>query len=235
MALLMMFAIYKQWRGFQFHFNWSEVKTMIRIGVPSGMQYVFEVGAFAMAAIMVGWISAESLAAHQIALNLAAITYMAATGLGAAATIRIGNQMGLKNLHNLKIAGYSNFGMVAVFMGTCGLIFILARHLLTSLYINDPFVQELAASLLIIAAGFQISDGVQAVGLGVLRGLTDVKVPTLVTFLAYWVIAIPCSYFLGFTLELGVKGVWYALSLGLTVAAVMHIIRFRNKVRKIRF
>ncbi len=235
MALLMMTVTYAKWKGLSIHFEWKHIKTMIRIGMPSGMQYVFEVGAFAMAAIMVGWIGPEALAAHQIALNLSAITYMAATGIAAASTIRIGNQMGLKDLRNLKVAGYSCFALVAVFMGFCGVMFIIFRNTLTSLYIDDPFVQGLAASLLIIAAGFQISDGLQAVGLGVLRGLTDVKVPTLVTFVTYWIIAIPSSYLLGFTLELGVKGVWYALLGGLTIAAIAHISRFRNKLSQLTF
>ncbi len=235
MAGLMMALSYNKWKGIHLNVEWQHIRTMLRIGIPSGMQYVFEIGAFATAAIMVGWISAEALAAHQIALNMAAVTYMAATGIAAASTIRIGNQMGQKDLRNLKIAGYSSMVMVAVFMGFCGLCFILFRYQLTPLYVEDEQVQALAASLLIIAAAFQISDGLQAVGLGVLRGLTDVKVPTLVTFFAYWLLAIPGSYLLGFTFDLGVKGVWYSLSVGLTVAAILHFVRFRNKVQKIRF
>lgn len=235
MMLVMMAVIYKKWEGFRLHFSWMRIREMLRIGIPSGLQYVFEVGAFAMAAIMVGWISAEALAAHQIALNIAAITYMAATGIAAAATIRVGNQMGLKDIANLRMAGYSCFGLVAIFMGFCGVTFIILRHFLTSLYIDEPLVQQLAASLLIVAAGFQISDGLQAVGLGVLRGLTDVKVPTIVTFIAYWVVSIPASYVLGFVLEMGVLGVWYSLSGALTIAAILHIIRFRRMVGRIRF
>lgn len=236
MAFIMIFIIRKSWIKLTFR-NWSMViiRRMIRIGIPSGMQYIFEVGAFATAAIMVGWISAEALAAHQIALNLAAITYMAATGIAAASTIRIGNQMGLRDIVNLKLAGYSCMGLVAAFMGFCGLMFIVFREPLVALYVKDMYVRDLAASLLIIAAAFQVSDGLQAVGLGVLRGLTDVKVPTLVTFIAFWVIAIPLGYVLGFGFELGVKGVWYALLTGLSIAALLHIVRFHNKVKKIKF
>ena len=235
MAILMIVMIRKTWTGIQFSIDRMIIKRMFKIGIPSGLQYVFEVGAFAMAAIMVGWISAEALAAHQIALNLAAITYMAATGIAAASTIRIGNQMGLKDLPNLKIAGYSCFGLVAAFMAICGFMFIIFREPLAALYVKDEFVRNLAASLLVIAAAFQVSDGIQAVGLGVLRGLTDVKVPTLVTFFAYWVIAIPLGYVLGFTFEMGVSGIWYALLTGLTLAGLLHIIRFQNKIRKLSF
>ncbi len=235
MAVLMWWMIRPRMKGFEWTFDWALAKKMLKIGVPSGMQYVFEVGAFATASIMVGWISAEALAAHQIALNLSAITYMCATGIAAAATIRIGNQIGLKDLKNLRIAGYTSFTLVAMFMSVSALMFILFRGELTGLYVKDAHVQSIAASLMIIAAAFQVSDGVQAVGLGILRGLTDVKVPTLVTFVSYWLLAIPGGYLLGFTFDLGIHGVWYALSGGLTLAGVLHILRFRRLTKKIKF
>lgn len=235
MVLLMWWMIRGRLHHFNWKLEWTQAKNLLKIGVPSGMQYVFEVGAFATSAIMVGWISAEALAAHQIAINLAAITYMSATGIGAAATVRIGNQLGLKDLRNLRIAGYSCFVLVAVFMAVSAVMFVIFRFELTSLYVSDSSVQALAASLLIIAAGFQVSDGLQAVGLGVLRGLTDVRVPTLVTFIAYWVLALPGGYLMGFVFGLGVDGIWYALSGGLTVAAVLHIWRFKRLTDHIRF
>lgn len=235
MAALMIWIIRQDLRGFRWGFDRAQAIRMIKIGFPSGLQYVFEVGAFATAAIMVGWISAEALAAHQIALNLAAITYMCATGIAAASTIRIGNQMGLKDLANLKMAGYTSFATVAIFMAVSAVLFIVFRHPLAALYVKDVEVQHMAAGLLIIAAAFQISDGLQAVGLGVLRGFTDVKVPTLITFIAYWLMAIPGGYLLGFTFGLGVEGVWYALFGGLTIAAVAHIYRFIRLSGRIRF
>jgi MATE family multidrug resistance protein len=235
MALLMIWAVRRRSARFQYRFDFAVIKRMLKIGVPSGLQYVFEVGAFATAAIMVGWISAEALAAHQIALNLAAISYMAATGIAAASTIRIGNQMGLKDLRNLKIAGITSFISAAAFMSVSGLIFILFRYQLVGLYVNNPEVEALAASLMIIAAAFQISDGLQAVGLGVLRGLTDVKIPTLVTFFAYWMVSIPTGYVLAFVFDLGINGIWYALLTGLSLAAILHILRFRNQLRRLRF
>ncbi|SNS57236.1 multidrug resistance protein, MATE family [Ekhidna lutea] len=240
MARVLMFALMIWWIrkkcvGFEWKFKWNGIKELLRIGVPSGMQYVFEVGAFATAAIMVGWISAEALAAHNIALNLAAISYMAATGLAAASTIRIGNQMGLKDRRNLRIAGFSSFGLVTIFMGTCAMIFIVFRNQLPALYIENEAVQQMASVLLIIAAAFQISDGVQAVGLGVLRGLQDVKIPTIITFVSYWLIAIPTGYVFAFILDWGVNGVWYALSLGLTIAGVFNMWRFNRLSKKIKF
>ena len=230
-----MFLIRDLWKGFKWKFDVGVVRKLLHIGIPSGLQYVFEIGAFSMAAIMVGWISAEALAAHQIALNMVAVTYMAASGLGAAAAIRIGNQMGKKDLSNLKRAGVSSFVLVVIFMALAAMLIVLFRSFLVDLYIDEIAVKEIALGLLIIAAGFQISDGLQAVGLGVLRGLMDVKVPTLETFFVYWICAIPGSYLLAFTFEMGVSGVWYALSAALSLAALLHIIRFIYLTRRLQF
>ncbi|MFT4737470.1 MAG: MATE family multidrug resistance protein [Cyclobacteriaceae bacterium] len=234
MSVFMMAIIYKSWIGFQFRFELDAVRRLFKIGFPSGLQYVFEVGAFAVSTIMMGWISAEAIAAHQIALNLSSVTYMAATGIAAASTVRIGNQLGARDFTNLRLAGLTGFGLVTIFMAVCGLFFILFRQELTALYIDEVEVQLLASSLLIIAAGFQISDGLQAVGLGVLRGLTDVKVPTLITFVAYWVISIPLGYVLAFELDMGPTGVWIALSAGLSLSAILHIMRFRKKLTRLK-
>lgn len=235
MFLLIIWLVRKKSAGFKWSYDLSTIKRLLKLGVPSGFQYLFEVGAFATAAIMIGWISAEALAAHNIALNLSAITYMAATGLAAASTIRVGNQMGLKDKRNLRIAGFSGFGTVTAFMAFCGILFVILRHKLPALYIEDENVRSIASTLLIIAAAFQISDGVQAVGLGVLRGLTDVKVPTIVTFVSYWLIAIPLGYYLGFIAGFGVDGVWYALCMGLSIAAILHVWRFNRLSNQIRF
>lgn len=202
------------------------IRKLLKIGVPLGLQYIFEVSAFSMAAILMGWIGTKALAAHQIALNLAAVSYMMATGIGAAATVRVGNQLGKNDIASLRKAGFAAFAMGIGLMSISALIFITANHFLPSLYIDEPEVIDLAASLLIIAAFFQLSDGVQAVGLGALRGLADVKIPTLITLLAYWVVSLPLAYWLAFPLQLGPHGVWYGLLAGLTFAAVFLFIRF---------
>ena len=202
------------------------MRRILNIGIPSGLQYIFEIGAFSMAAVMVGWLGAEALAAHQIALNLSAITYMTATGISAAGAIRTGNQLGRKDYPTLRMAGMTCFAMAAVMMTCFGIGFIFGNTYLPTWYINEPDVIELAGSLLIIAAFFQISDGVQAVGLGVLRGIADVKVPTFVTLFAYWFMAIPLGYIFGINLNWGARGIWIALLVGLTVAAILHLVRF---------
>lgn len=202
------------------------MRRILNIGIPSGLQYIFEIGAFSTAAVMVGWIGAEALAAHQIALNLSAITYMIATGISAAGAIRTGNQLGRKDYQTLRTAGMTCFAMAAIMMAFFGATFIIGNTYLPTWYIKDEVVIQLAGSLLIVAAFFQISDGVQAVGLGVLRGIADVKVPTFVTLFAYWFMAIPLGYLFGIYLDWGAIGVWIALLIGLTLAAVMHLTRF---------
>jgi MATE family multidrug resistance protein len=214
-------------------YDWNIWYKLLKIGIPSGLQFVFEVGAFAMAAIMIGWLGAVPLAAHQIALNLSGITYMTASGISAAATIRVGNQLGKNDIRTLRRAGFTCLMMAAGFMAVCGLIFILGKSLLPSLYVDDSAVIALSADLLIVAAFFQISDGVQVVGLGSLRGLSDVKIPTLLTMVAYWFIAMPIAYLLGIVLGLGSVGIWIGLLIGLTLAAGSHLWRFQQLTKRL--
>lgn len=210
--------------------NWDKITQIVKIGFPSGLTYTLEVSAFAFAAVMIGWLGSSALAAHQIAINLASISYMVVLGISAAATIRVGNSYGSKNLMDVKYAGYISILLGLLFMSVTGTLFIIFNEFLPSLYIDDGEVIEMASSLLIVAALFQLSDGVQAVGLGVLKGIMDVKIPLLITLIAYWMIALPLGYFLGFTLKLDITGVWIGLLIGLTVAATLFVFRFRHKV-----
>ena len=209
------------------------INKILGIGVPSGVQFVFEIGSFSVAAVMIGWFGAEALASHQIALNLASITYMIATGISASSMISLGYFYGEKNYEDLKKSGYANFIIVSIMMGVFGVLFILFRKELPAFYIDDPDVIILASNLIIIAALFQIPDGIQSVGLGVLRGIRDTKVPTLVTFVAYWIIAIPLCYFLGVIKNYGPIGIWIGLMMGLWIAAIFHLLRFSYITKKI--
>ena len=208
------------------------VSRILKIGIPTGFQFIFEVSAFSTAAIMMGWIGVNALAGHQIALNLASISYMMATGLSTAGMIRVSNQIGKGNLKGMREAGMVVFGMVIAFMFICAVLFFAFRFFLPTLYIDDPEVIALSASLLIIAGFFQLSDGVQVVGLGVLRGLEDVKVPTLVTLMAYWVLGLPLGYVLAFEFGWAEKGIWIGLLIGLTITAVMLFYRFHKLSKK---
>lgn len=219
--------------------SWTLSKRILNIGVPTGFQFIFEVSAFSAAAIMMGWISVNALAGHQIALNLASISYMMATGLATAGMIRVSQYVGKEDHKGMREAGLVAFGMVAAFMFVCALLFFVLRFFLPTLYIDDPQVISLAASLLVLAGLFQLSDGIQVVGLGVLRGLEDVKVPTLVTFFAYWGLGLPLGYFLAFELGFAEKGIWIGLLIGLTLTAGMLLYRFdqlskkRNKAKTV--
>jgi multidrug resistance protein, MATE family len=233
MALIM--AGYVRFAG-RFREYWKLVKSftiqssltrqILNIGLPSGMQFIFEVGAFSMAAIMMGWMGTVSLAAHQIAINLASLTYMMATGIAAATTIRVANEYGKKDIPSMRKVGLIGFIMSGSFMAFNAVLLILGRNFLPSLYINDPEVINLASWLIWVAAFFQLSDGIQVVGLGALRGMSDVKIPTIITLIAYWVLALPIGYISGIIFKLGPMGVWIGLWTGLTAAAVMLYIRF---------
>lgn len=226
---------YKQY-DVTFHFrgiNIPVIKKLLSLGLPSGFQYFFEVGAFTFAVIMIGWIGANELAAHQIAINLASITFMAVLGISQAASIRVGNAMGEQNIPNVRKAGFTAIALGAGIMSLAGITFILLHNYLPTLYIDDEAVISIASRLIIIAALFQLSDGTQAVGIGVLRGLTDVKGPTIITFIAYWIISLPIAYVLAFYFNLGVDGVWIGLLIGLTVSAILLTFRFNHKSKKI--
>jgi len=213
--------------------NWPVIKKILSLGLPSGFQYFFEVGAFAFAVVMVGWLGTAQLAAHQIALNLASISFMAVLGISVAGSIRVGNAVGMKDITETRRAGFTASFLGASIMFCAGIIFILGRNFLPTLYVNDEVVISYASSLLVIAALFQLSDGTQAVGIGILRGLTDVKIPTAITFIAYWIVGLPVGYLLGFTLELGVQGVWIGLLLGLTTSAILLTLRFNSRSKHI--
>lgn len=238
MGLMMLCFVYyhKKFRLYRYGLglgNYSQafVRKMLAIGVPAAFQFAFEVSAFAGAAIMIGWLGANSLAAHQIAINMVSISYMMASGLSAAATIRVGNQLGRNDIVTLRRAAFTIFIMVGVFMTVCGIIFYFGRYYFPTFYIDDIKVINLSASLIAIAAFFQLSDGVQVVSLGSLRGLKDVKIPTVFTFIAYWVLGLPIGYWLGFERNFGAVGIWIGLLVGLTVAATMLSLRF-NKITK---
>ncbi|GAB3815380.1 MATE family efflux transporter [Pontibacter rugosus] len=209
------------------HLSFIHMYRIFKLGLPISGQMIFEMGAFSFSAVMIGWLGAIELAAHQIAINVASVTYMMASGIAAAATIRVGNQKGLGNFRAMRMAGYSNLAMGAIFMTCSGLLMVLCNELIPMLYIDDPQVIQLASGLLIIAAIFQISDGVQVVGLGALRGLEDVRIPSLISLLAYWVIGLPIGYYLCFKADYGVNGIWLGLLIGLSVAAVLLAWRFR--------
>jgi len=210
----------------------SRCMELVRIGAPVAMQYTFEVSAFSAAAIMVGQIGAVQQAAHQVAINLASLTYMIASGVASAAAIKSGNYFGARSFTDLRASAIASYHIVLIFMTVTALIFVLCNQWLPWIVTADVRVITIAAQLLIIAALFQLFDGAQVIGLGILRGMGDVNVPTIITFLAYWVVGLPLGYWLGLHIGLGATGVWYGLVAGLGVASVLLYLRFTATTKK---
>lgn len=229
------------------NFRWRmieklKIRKITALGVPSGLQMIFEVAIFTAAIWLSGVLGKNPQAANQIALNLASMTFMIAAGLGVTAMIRVGNQRGLKDFVNLRRIALSVFLLVLCTQVVFASFFAILRHWLPTLYLdmNDPvnkidnmLVIAEASKLLLIAAIFQISDGVQVAVLGALRGLQDVKTPMVITFVAYWIIGFPISYWLGLKTDLGGMGIWIGLLVGLTVAAVWLLQRFNVATKRL--
>lgn len=208
-------------------------KKMLHIGIPSGVQFIFEVAAFDFSLVMMGWLSIQAQAAHMIAINLATLSYMTTAGLAAAATVRVGYFSGKQDYANLRMASYSLLGMALTWMSLWTVLFIVGRYWLPGLYVEDEAVISIAATLLLVASVFQLSDGTQVVCASALRGLQDVKIPSVFIFLAYWIIGLPLGYWLCFKAGWGAPGIWVGLLIGLTLTATAMFMRFRWFVRRL--
>ena len=206
---------------------------IFKIGLPVALQSLFEISAFSAAAILIGTIGALQQAAHQVAINMAAMTYMMASGIAAAAAIKTGNTFGSRQFTALRRYAVSSYHIVIVFMTATALLFILCNRWLPWIYTSDTAVIAIAAQLLVFAGLFQLFDGGQVVGLGILRGMGDVNIPTLITFLAYWVVGLPLGYVLGIPLGMGANGIWIGLTFGLLVSAVFLYVRFNRQSKKL--
>jgi MATE family multidrug resistance protein len=220
----------------------SVIKKIVDLGLPSAMQMLFEVVLFTAAIWLSGSIGKNSQAANQIALSLASLTFMFAMGFSVVSMIRVSNQKGLKDYNNLVIVARSIFLLATIIAVIFALLFIALHTVLPHLFLNmndelqhldNMDVIAIASKLLIIAAIFQISDSIQVVVLGALRGLQDVKIPMYITFVAYWIVGFPISYYLGLKTNLGAQGIWIGLLAGLTVAALFLYLRFTYLTKKL--
>lgn len=207
---------------------------IFKIGVPSGLQFFFEIAAFSLAVIMMGWLGENQLAAHQIAINVASTTYMMASGLGIAGGIRVGEGRGLKDIRKIRFSGNVALLLVVIFMTAMMLIILAFNRFLVELYISDNEVIEIAIRLMLVAAVFQLSDGVQVVSLGILRGISDVNIPTWITMFAYWGLSLPLGYLLAFNFRMDAIGIWFGLLAGLTASAVLLTVRFYYLIKKLK-
>ena len=236
-----MFTPYFQFSNFS-HIKWSEFRELFRLGFPTALQMLFEVAIFTSAIWLSGLLGKNPQAANQIALNLASMTFMVAMGLSGASMIRVGNQKGLQNYEELRRIAFSIFLLAVALATFFALMFFAFRYQLPKIYVDlgdtvnfvdNMEVVTIATQLLLAAAIFQISDSIQVVVLGALRGLQDVMIPTLITFIAYWGVGFPVSYFFGKEDSLGSFGIWLGLLAGLSTAAVLLYIRFNYLTLKL--
>ena len=228
-----------------FNFKKIEQKVLrkiMKLGFPSALQMFFEVAIFTAAIWLSGVLGTNPQAANQIALNLSSMTFMVGMGLGVAAMVRIGNQKGVQNFKALRRIAQSIFFLTLCIEIGFAVLFLLGKDWLPTVYLNandmanqadNTEVIFLASKLLLIAAFFQISDGLQVVVLRSLRGLQDVKIPTLITFVAYWLIGFPISYYLGLHTQAKSTGIWIGLLAGLTASAIMLYLRFNYLTKKL--
>ena len=238
--LFFLYYILRSKKKFATYFVWAKkslqkkvFKRLFNLGLPTALQMLFEVGVFTGSVFLAGTLGTDPQAANQVALNLASMTFMIAVGLGVTATIRVGNQKGKKAFKELRRIALSTFLLVFLIEAVFAVGFIVLKDWLPTFYIDNSQVIYLASQLLIIAALFQLSDGLQVVILGALRGLQDVKIPTLFCFIAYWVIGFPICFFLGKEDVLGSMGIWIGLLVGLSASAVMLYFRFNYLSKKL--
>ena len=237
----------KKFESYVTHFNFRNIekkvlKKIMSLGFPSAFQMFFEVAIFTAAIWLSGVLGKNAQAANQIALNLSSMTFMVGMGLSVAAMIRVGNQKGLQNFKELRRIAKSLFFLTLLLEIVFAALFLAGRYWFPTIYLDvDDLANQMdnteviavAAKLLLVAAFFQISDGLQVVVLGALRGLQDVKVPTLITFIAYWLIGFPISFYLGLHTNMTSTGIWIGLLSGLTASAVMLYLRFNYLTKKL--
>ncbi|WP_121965897.1 MATE family efflux transporter [Myroides sp. N17-2] len=249
MLVYMHFALHKQdiFKPFMSDIKFSEIKKAMvtritKIGIPSGMMSFFEVALFVGAVWLSGMIGTEAQAANQIALSMSSMTFMFASGLSVAAMIRVGNQRGLKDYVQLRVVARSIILMAVLIYTVFALLFVLFHNYIPMLFLDNKNIEsavmnqeviKLAGKLLLVAAVFQISDCIQVVTLGALRGLQDVNMPMIITFISYWIIGFPVSIYLGLYTSVGAAGIWIGLLAGLTMAAVCLYWRFHKLSNKL--
>ena len=230
-------ALRKDWRIYLSmaweRFSWKRIRELAKIGFPIGGQTLLETFLFTASFVIIGWISKEALAAHQVANQIADMTFMLALGIGSATTIRVSHQLGEGNIHGVRMASNASIHLVLL-MNTIGAALMISlRNYIPMLFTEDQEVIAIASQLIIIAGLFQYADGLQAVGAAMLRGLTDVKVPMLIAFVAYILVGLSVGLICAFPLQLGAVGIWVGFICGLALAAVCFHIRFRIKCKSL--
>lgn len=211
--------------------DWSELALILRVGAPVGLQMGAEVAIFALVGLLTGRLGAEQMAAHQIALSVSALSFTIAVGIGTAGGVRVGREIGASHDDGTRRAGFVAFACGGGFMSLTALVFVIFPEAIASLLTSERGVIETVVPLLGVAAVFQVSDGIQAVGSGVLRGAGDTTFAFLANLVGHWLIGFPTAIFVGFRLGLGVTGLWWGLCAGLTAVAFTLLVRFHILAR----
>ena len=208
----------------------ARFRSLAALGLPAATQITLEVGVFAMATALAGRLAPASLAAHQIAINFAALTFMVPLGVSSAGAVRVGHAVGRRDRDGASRAGWTALLFGVAFMSAAAAVFLLVPRFLIGAFTSDPGVLEVGVSLLFVAAVFQLFDGLQGVATGALRGLGDTRTPMIWNFAGHWLIGLPLGYALCFTLGRGVIGLWWGLSTGLIICGLGLLVVWARKV-----
>jgi MATE family multidrug resistance protein len=217
------------WRG-TIRIDFRRALQLLRLGIPAAGQILFEIGAFAAATAMCARLGPLPLSGHEIALNCASFTFMVPFGISSAAAVRVGQELGRGDLAAARTAGWSAVILGAGFMTTSGLVFVSIPKTIAHIFSSDPDVIRVGATLLLVAAAFQLFDGLQIVTTGALRGTGDTGTPMLANLIAYWLISLPVAYLLGFKLQWGALGIWIGLCIGLIMIGVILVIAWHRRL-----
>lgn len=233
---------YTAWRFVRQHppskrvdmFNYARARSVLGLGFPAAMQILLEIGVFSVVSAMIGKMGAVPLAGHQIAINCASFTYMVPLGISSAAAVRVGNALGRGDRAAAREAGWMAIALGAGFMAVAGVVLVAMPRVIARAFTPDPAVIAAATTLLIIAAAFQLFDGLQTVATGALRGAGDTRTPMLANLVAYWFIGLPIGYWIGFRMHWGAAGLWTGLCIGLILLGSMLLLVWRGKLRTTR-
>ena len=216
-------------------FSWQRIRELAKIGFPIGGQTLLETFLFTASFVIIGWISKEALAAHQISNQIADMTFMLALGIGSATTIRVSHQLGERNIHGVRMASTASIHLVLL-MNTIGAALMISlRNYIPMLFTEDKEVIAIASQLIVLAGLFQYADGLQAVGAAMLRGITDVKVPMVIAFVSYILIGLSVGLLCAFPFNMGAAGIWVGFIFALAIAAICFHIRFNRKLKKLSY
>ncbi len=216
------------------NYSWATVRQLLRMGLPIALQMFLESSAFVGTSVMMGWFGTQAISANQIAITLGNCAFMIVMSIGAATTIRISHCYGARNTAELSLAAKASYHLVLAWNTLAALVFITLRHWIPTLFTSNAEVIAITSDLLIFAALYQLSDGLQNVSVGILRGLQDVKIIMPIAFVSYWLLNLPVGYLFGFTLGMGPSGLFLGFSFGLSMAALLMIARLRRNIRKMK-